>query len=197
MRRKPRADSERTRRAILEATLRILRDHGLEALTHRAVAREAGVSLALTTYHFATKENLIAEALDLAVTETTDRLEQTAAELRTAGALTAAIVADRLADLMMGRLGDEQLAVVSVVELALAAARRPSLQVTTQAWNDAYHAIVVDLLERAEIHDPQGAAVIVVGMLEGLAFLQITESDPNFEHGILRPALERLLGSLR
>ena len=66
--RKLRSDSIQTRRAILDATLRILRDHGLAELTHRAVAKEAGVSLALTSYHFSTKDNLISEALDLAAT---------------------------------------------------------------------------------------------------------------------------------
>ena len=41
------------------------------------------------------------------------------------------------------------------------------------------------------------AAVLVVGMLEGLVFLQIVESNPDFEHGVLRPALQRLLRSLQ
>ncbi len=125
--RRHRADGDRSRRAILEAALRILRDDGLAALTHRAVAREAGVSLALTSYHFATKENLISEALDLAVAETIDSLRAIAGELAMADA-TPEMVADRLSDLMMGRLGDERLAVVSVVELSLAAARRPQLR---------------------------------------------------------------------
>ena len=113
--RKPRADSAQTRRAILEATLRILRDHGLAELTHRAVAQEAGVSLALTSYHFASKDNLISEALDLAASETLRWLEQTAVELTAngGGALIPDLVAERLGDLTMGRLGDEQLAVVS------------------------------------------------------------------------------------
>ena len=196
--RKLRSDSVQTRRAILDATLRILRDHGLAELTHRAVAQEAGVSLALTSYHFASKDNLISEALDLAASETLRWLEQTAVELTAngGGALIPELVAERFGDLTMGRLGDEQLAVVSVVELSLAAARRPALQTATADWNDAYHTIVVALLKRCGIPDPKGAAVLVVGMLEGLVFLQIVESNPNFEHGVLRPALRRLLGSL-
>jgi DNA-binding transcriptional regulator YbjK len=196
-RRKLRSDSIRTRRAILDATLRILRDHGLAELTHRAVAKEAGVSLALTSYHFSTKDNLISEALDLAATGTTEWLEQAAVDL-TAGRskLTPQLVAARLGDLTMGRLGDEQLAPVSVIELSLAAARRPALQKVTAEWNNSYHAIVVDLLARCGIPDPAGAAVVVVGMLEGLVFLQIAESNPDFEYGVLRPALRRLLGSL-
>jgi TetR/AcrR family transcriptional regulator, regulator of biofilm formation and stress response len=195
--RRSRADSAATRRAILDATLRILRDHGLAELTHRAVAAEAGVSLALTSYHFASKENLIAEALELAAAGTTERLEQVAAELRSEpGTLTPEAVAERLCDLEMGRLGDDRLAVMSVVELSLAAARRPQLRETAVRWGEGYNAIVIDLLERCGAPDPAAAGTIVVGTLEGLVFLQLVEADPDFEHGVLRPALRRLLATL-
>ncbi len=194
--RRSRADSERTRRSILEATLRILHDDGLAALTHRAVAREAGVSLALTSYHFASKENLIAEALDLAASETTQRLSQRVAALDDTGPLSSAEVAERLCDLELGRLGEADLAPLSVVEISLAAARRPALHRKAAEWNAAYHAVVVDLLERAAIPDPAAAAVIVVGTLEGLVFLQLVESNPAFEHEVLRPAVHRLLTAL-
>src|SRR3954449_709875 len=110
-----RGGGRQTRSAIVAATLRVLRDEGIGSLTHRAVAREAGVSLALTTYHFATKENLIAEALNVAAAETLDGLREAAAGDGTA-ALTPASVADRLSDMTVERLGDERLAVFAVVE---------------------------------------------------------------------------------
>jgi DNA-binding transcriptional regulator YbjK len=195
--RRPRSDGAATRRAILRASLRILRDQGLATLTHRAVSAEAGVSLALTSYHFSSKENLIAAALDLAAVETTETLELAAAELRTAPeTLTPEGVADRLCDLEMSRLGDEHLAVLSVVELSLAAARRPELQPAVADWNARYRAIVVDLLSRCGLPDPPAAATIVVGTLEGLVFLQLAESDRDFEHAVLRPSMRTLLRSL-
>ena len=106
------------------------------------------------------------------------------------------MVADRLSDLMMGRLGDERLAVVSVVELSLAAARRPQLRPANVAWNDAYRAIVVELLAGCGIRETDQAARLVVATLEGLAFLQLIEADPQFEQRALRPALRHLLGAL-
>src|SRR5947209_13031896 len=97
-----REDGRKTRAAIVAATLRVLRDEGNGWLTHRAVAREAGVSLALTTYHFATKQNLIAEALNVAAAETLDGLRDTA--LRDGdGPLDPASVADRLSDMTVQR----------------------------------------------------------------------------------------------
>lgn len=189
-----RHDGRQTRAAILAATLRVLRDEGIGSLTHRAVAREAGVSLALTTYHFATKENLVAEALDLAASETLDGLRQAAGEERER--LTPRSVAERLCDMTMERLGDERLAVFAVVELSLAAARRPQLHEAAAAWNEEYHALVAGLLERAGVPSPAQAARLVVATLEGLVFLQLTEADPRFEQDVLRPSMRALVGAL-
>jgi AcrR family transcriptional regulator len=55
----PRA--EQTRAAIVEAALRLFREHGYEAATMRAIAREAGVSTGNAYYYFASKEELIQE----------------------------------------------------------------------------------------------------------------------------------------
>jgi TetR/AcrR family transcriptional regulator, regulator of biofilm formation and stress response len=190
-----REDGRQTRAAIVAATLRVLRDEGIGSLTHRAVAREAGVSLALTTYHFATKENLISEALNLAAAETLDDL-RAAARPPADGRLSPAAVAARLCDMTMERLGDERLAVFAVVELSLAAARRPGLRGAAAAWNEEYHRVVALLLERAGVRRPDQAARLVVATLEGLVFLQLTEADPRFEHDVLRPSLRTLIEAL-
>lgn len=57
-----RARGEQTRLKILEATLRVIADNGLAAVTHRAVAKEAEVSLSLTTYYFKDLQELLLEA---------------------------------------------------------------------------------------------------------------------------------------
>jgi len=57
------ARGERRRRAILDATLALVGREGTAAVTHRAVAAEAGVPLAATTYYFDSKEELIRDAL--------------------------------------------------------------------------------------------------------------------------------------
>ncbi|MCC6524571.1 MAG: TetR family transcriptional regulator, partial [Polyangiaceae bacterium] len=54
---------EAKRRAVLEATLRLLAREGPRGVTHRAVAAEAGTSLRATTYYFASREELLTEAL--------------------------------------------------------------------------------------------------------------------------------------
>jgi DNA-binding transcriptional regulator YbjK len=54
--------SERTRNAIVGAVIALLAEQGVAGLTHRLVAQRAGASLAATTYNFASKQDMIAEA---------------------------------------------------------------------------------------------------------------------------------------
>jgi DNA-binding transcriptional regulator YbjK len=51
-RRGTRPRGEQTKQKILDATLRVIAREGVRGTTHRAVAREAGVQLSLTTYYF-------------------------------------------------------------------------------------------------------------------------------------------------
>jgi AcrR family transcriptional regulator len=50
---------EQTRQVIAEAALRLFREHGYEATTMRAIAKEAGVATGNTYYYFGSKEELI------------------------------------------------------------------------------------------------------------------------------------------
>lgn len=60
-----RAKSEHRRLQILEATLRIAARDGLRGIKHRAVAREAKVPLASTTYYFRDINELISDSFML------------------------------------------------------------------------------------------------------------------------------------
>ncbi|MCV6625080.1 MAG: TetR family transcriptional regulator [Cellvibrionaceae bacterium] len=53
---------EQTRQQILAAALEVIAAQGYRALTHRAIAKQAGVSLSLTTYHFKDLEALLHDA---------------------------------------------------------------------------------------------------------------------------------------
>jgi TetR/AcrR family transcriptional regulator, transcriptional repressor of bet genes len=54
-----RVDTERRRREILDAVIRITVKGGLASATFREVAGEAGVSVRLVQYYFGTKDNLL------------------------------------------------------------------------------------------------------------------------------------------
>lgn len=60
-----RAKSEHRRRLILEAALRIVVREGVRGIRHRAVAKEADVPLAATTYYFKDIQELIVDTFTL------------------------------------------------------------------------------------------------------------------------------------
>lgn len=59
-----RADSRERRRAILDATLRIVVRDGIRGVRHRAIAKEANVPLAATTYYFKDLNQLVCDAFN-------------------------------------------------------------------------------------------------------------------------------------
>jgi len=60
--RSKRSDGIKTKEKILDAALSVAADKGLKGLTHREIANRAGVSLALTTYHFDSITDLAIQA---------------------------------------------------------------------------------------------------------------------------------------
>lgn len=55
--------SDRTRANLLEGARRVVRDRGLEGATSREIAVASGANLQAITYHFGSKDELLAEAL--------------------------------------------------------------------------------------------------------------------------------------
>jgi AcrR family transcriptional regulator len=56
-----------TRQIILEAAIRCIERYGLDRVTTRRIAQEAGTNLASINYHFRTKEQLIEETLSVTI----------------------------------------------------------------------------------------------------------------------------------
>jgi DNA-binding transcriptional regulator YbjK len=104
------------RAAILSAAASIVADHGIAAITHRAVARRAACSLAATTYHFGS----IADLIEAAVLEVfrKSRSAGTGGRLKLGPGGIRAWIAGRDAPSLSERLGTRAMA-----EIALASAR--------------------------------------------------------------------------
>src|SRR5205814_1471993 len=81
------ATTERER-PLMEATLRLIGRNGLDGVTHRAVAAEAGMSLGAITHHFATRDVLVDAALRFALTREVGRLRGLALSLQSRAALS-------------------------------------------------------------------------------------------------------------
>lgn len=75
-----RVKSEQRRRLILEAALRIVIREGVRGIRHRAVAKEAGVPLAATTYYFKDIQELIVDTFTLYTEKALDIVQRFASE---------------------------------------------------------------------------------------------------------------------
>ncbi|MFE0188097.1 TetR/AcrR family transcriptional regulator [Streptomyces sp. NPDC058989] len=122
---KRRYDPKRRIAEITTATEKVIAERGIEGLTHRAVAEQAGVPLGATTYHFATKDDLIQAALQRAVDRYATYLADWVAQRPE---LTPEQLAVLLTDALMGCFGPQRDSQVMEFELYLAALRRPALR---------------------------------------------------------------------
>ncbi|MFD0412982.1 TetR/AcrR family transcriptional regulator [Streptomyces sp. NPDC127108] len=129
-----RRDPARRVEEIVEATERVIAARGVEGVTHRAVAAEAGVPLGATTYHFATKDDLIAAALRRSVDRFGAYLDEWVARRPD---LTPEQCAVLLADAVLPPAdGPERAQQVVDFELYLAALRRPALRAVAEEHNE-------------------------------------------------------------
>ncbi|WP_028933130.1 TetR/AcrR family transcriptional regulator [Pseudonocardia spinosispora] len=129
--RRGRGPTDPGRRArIAEAAVAVVARRGVDRLTHRAVAEEAGVPLGSTTYHFATLDDLLAEALRTAVDRNVVRLRDWERSLP-----PDADFAEALGDLAVGELTGERAQTVVEYELYVAALHHPALRPASSAWD--------------------------------------------------------------
>jgi DNA-binding transcriptional regulator YbjK len=178
------------RGAILEATVRLLVRDGLGAITHRAVAREAEVPLAATTYYFASKDELVTEALAILVEDEIGRIAQRAAALgddisspsRSAAAVAEVLFPD----------ADSAAALLAKFEVYLEASRRPGLRATAAHWLRAFEQLAESSLELAGSSDAKRLAPLLVAGIDGLLVHRLSEGIDDLEVEHLREQLEEL-----
>lgn len=183
------------REAILQAAVELIGEQGPDALTHRAVAERAGVSLSATTYWFSSKDEIFRQAVALAAGDEVARLEQLVLDLAprelapTAWAreLSAALAAD---------VQRNPAQPVAMYEFVLEASRRPDLREEVARWETAHLRLAEAGLRAVGSADPETDAHIVVAVVSGLMLGLLANPNPAFERDVMRPTLERLFTRL-
>lgn len=166
----PRGDGRRLRgqqrrTELLTATLAVIERGGVAAVSHRAVATEAGVSVASTTYHFATLDDLLVAALTWAAEDLTAELQERVNEM-------GARPADELARLVEHCLVYRRGRTLAEYELYLMAARRPALRDAAAAWLEPLTEIA-----RNFTTNPQKASLLVAA-LDGILLQSLIGARP-------------------
>jgi TetR/AcrR family transcriptional regulator, regulator of biofilm formation and stress response len=181
------------RGAIVEATLRVISRVGVDAVTHRAAATEAGVSLASTTYYFDSKDALVQEALELVIDRSTELVRShTAVD----GSVSLDELVERLVSLSSAQLDDRDAPLIAQFELMLEARRRPNLRPLAERWEESYMESITALVNAAGIPEPKQATALITAFLEGSLLSELSLPRDGFVDGHLRPQLRRIVTGL-
>ncbi len=151
------------RRLLLAATVRVVGRGGVAAVTHRAVAAEAGVPKSVATYHFPAVADLLAAALD-------DSVDAYAAAL--ARALPESYDTAELSRQLAAYLDEHGARCAAEFDLYLYAARRPELRPVLARW----HALLAEIAGRFTA-DPVAVAAFCAA-LDGLMLQAVLRAEP-------------------
>lgn len=130
----PRQDrSVKTRQSFVDAAIELIAEGGVAAVTQRKVAARAERSLATTTYHFATAEDLVVASFEEAAARSIDRLAE----------LVDAVENERLGalDAVLAFVSADDPAIDVIPHLTVAAAHRPRLRAASEQFISAFAAL--------------------------------------------------------
>ncbi|ACY98897.1 MULTISPECIES: TetR/AcrR family transcriptional regulator [Thermomonospora] len=159
---------------ILRATLRLIGEQGIGAVTNRAVAKAAGVSLGSLTYHFPSQADLLRESLRAFVEDDIARIAGHVERLRATGISLDQVAEEVEKAIVEFAYGPEQIA---NLELHLHAARDPEVADASARSIAAYDRLAAAVLTALGIPDAERHAPAVVAMLFGLAVRRLATGD--------------------
>ncbi len=173
--------------AIVLATVTIVAREGVAAVTHRRLAAEAGVSLSSTTWHFATKTDILMAALEWTARSEVARIAEIAERL--GGDFDPAAWSEELAEWLIGQVTTERDVAVALYRLQIELLDAHELH---REWGRGLREVGERVLERSET-----AAMdirLVIAALDGLRLSVILSGESDVEW--LRDAVRRQLASL-
>jgi DNA-binding transcriptional regulator YbjK len=178
------------RRAILDATLRVVAAGGIDAVTHRRVAAEAGVALGSTTYYFRSRDEMLLEAFRQYIVNINAIITSLAEEFPQGGLAS-------FLDLLMAftqRQFQNSALLLAEYELNLFAARNPELAKEYSAWQRTLISLVAERLEELGAERPIDAGRTFVAAVRGFELERLARAEQSLEE--FRGRLEVLLRAL-
>lgn len=171
---------ERRRYALITAAAELLNASGFDAVSHRAVARRAGLPLASTTYYFTSLEELIEAAIEhigsQEVAALRNRLHDVPRRRRGADA-----TADLLLELLAGEPTSDQL--VCRYERYIACARHPELRAVEQRLQQQRVAAVAEAVARSGRSARLDVVTALVRAVDGAVISSLVSGDADPRHG--------------
>jgi DNA-binding transcriptional regulator YbjK len=183
---RPRGNARRL--LLLQTTLRLIADEGIDAVTHRSVAEAAGVPLGSTTYWFASRQDMLSQALEhFARLEIEKLREHLGAVL--GRHLSRKRLVDEFTDLIAPQLGEARWRTIAQYALLNEAARQPELERVCREWTAAWQETVAEVFDSLRAPDPDLEARMFLAMLDGLLLEQLATPDEDPKENVIRPTL--------
>jgi TetR/AcrR family transcriptional regulator, regulator of biofilm formation and stress response len=187
---------ELRRAELLEAAIHLIGAHGLDGVTHRAVAAAAGVPAASTSYYFRSKDELIDEALSTLATREIERLRQRrqalgdrAADLEETTQALSAWIEEQLTD-------EGRVAMLAQYQLQLEAARRPEAAAILAAWKEGTDDLAETAMRALGAADVRTAGILLVCAIDGLRLRLLASGHEPLVGDELRDVVRALLAGL-
>ena len=184
------AATEGRRELILEATLGVIGAGGVDAVTHRRVAEEAGVALGSIAYYFDSRDDLVRQAFRFYM----EGVSISAAEIEEAlrGGGVAELVRGLVA--LSERDLDGPELVHAEYEMLVYAGRDPELAREVTRWQKTLDARLAESLEELGVPKPLEGARSVRGALRGFELERLI--NPGVGGRELRRRLETVIAGL-
>jgi AcrR family transcriptional regulator len=168
---------EQTYRRILDATLQVIADEGVRAVTHRRVAKRAGASPGLISYYFSTTEELIAGVLaDVAAQETAsfDRLRAQVEAVRPDRSAMVELFVEEI----MRRAGDQKVLTTAMLALTLELAGQRVDRQEFEQWETSEFALCEAVVRALGGQPDMDLDVFVSSVIDGLYMSAVISSSP-------------------
>lgn len=203
-----RAGSEQRRRLILEAALRIVIREGVRGIRHRAVAKEADVPLAATTYYFKDIQELINDTFTLYAEQALEVVNQFAmrlyeplsggegksfVEAMVSSEDMSEIIADNMTQYVVEQITQHRESLIAEQAFRYEAILSPHLRKLGQVHKVALMKKLTDLLEMMKSPSPEADAAIVISVLHRIEYEGLLVEAGELDEKSIRATLLRQL----
>ena len=160
-----RLDPDRRNR-IIEATLDVIRKHGVAGASYRRIAAKAGVPLGSMTYHFTSSKELLAESLQRVAEEVSAAYSK-----EFEGAKSIEEARQALVRIITGNIWSASGNLILIYELYAFASRNPPMRALVQNWMERSRASL-------QVHFDAPTSRALDAMIEGFSIHNSMDRNP-------------------
>ncbi len=169
---------EKKRRHIMNATIEVIADEGIDAVTHRRVGKQAGESHGVVGYHFPTRDSLIHETFKHYYGSINELMAESGWHPNKKMSLDQ--IVDALTAVISNELTNSKSTVVEM-ELLLVATRNKELNNLYQNWKNQGQDMFARGLAKSGYKDPKRLADIISHFMRGFLIERLTDANLTIE----------------